>query len=262
MKRGSQSFTKPRGLQEEKSRTDAEIVALKHNLNICREENTRLKEQMHRGQKEMEVKDVYIKELILKANAPNSSPKHNSSPSGPHLIIGLRQQIRELNSELNRVRKEKDELIKSNKATKLNETQAQLRASLEECKRLRGMFNAAISGKGTEVEDIPESEQKMVIKKLTLENQELLKEMKKKDIELAKLREISKRSQSKKRIQLKPNKVVLGPARGKVEDKSTYSPKTVENTTLKIDNSHLENEIKIIKEHLTKCNATLYTKLT
>jgi len=253
-KKDSQSFSKSQAAIGnsyiyEKRKMEAEIVALKHSLNICKDENSKLKEQNHKLHKEMENKDMYIKELFTKINV-HSSPKHSSSTSSvTNQINSLKKRIEDLTAELSKVKKQKEELSKTNRHTKLHETQAELKTSIEECKRLRGMLDNALKGNVNDiVENNTELQQKIMLKKFILENQELTKTVQKQEKEILKLQQISKRSQAIK--DHLPSKGPL-PIKSKTVEKPSTTPSKVPKKGL---DTRIENELKIIKENLSKCN--------
>lgn len=222
VKRESKSFNKavpgnPPHVNERK-RLDSDVLALKHNLNICKEENNRLKEQIHRAQKDVEFKNLYIKELLASKQA-HSSPVHDSS--------GLKQYIRGLNAELEKVRKENERMLQSAKITKLNETRTELCTSIEEAKRLRKMLNEILV---SQMGNSAEARQKIEARKLDLENKELMKTAQRQERELSKLKEVMHRQTSKKKIK----------AAKKQKPEQTQSHKR-------------EKELKAIKADLNKC---------
>jgi len=217
VKRESKNFNKAATHLREKKKIDSDIISLKHNLNICKEENNRLKEQIHRAQKDIEFKNLYIKELL--ANAHNSPIKDGS---------GLKQYIKGLNNELGKIKKENDRMLQSEKITKLNETRAELCTSIEEAKRLRKMLNEILVA---QMGNSTKAKQKIEARKLDLENKELMKTIQRQESELNKTRAMMNKQQSKNKLRTSKKR----------------KPELV-------SNKH-EKELKSIKANLSKCTS-------
>ena len=208
----------------ERKKFDVDILTLKHNLNICREENIRLKDQIHKAQKEMEYKNLYIKEL-LGNKRPQTSLKHDAP--------GLNSYIKELDTELEKLKKENSKLLKSGKYIKISEVKTELNVSMEEVKRLRKMLDDTLT---SQIGDSPGAKQKIEAKKMKLENIELLKIVQKQEAELVKLKENTKKTQTKKKFKT-----------------TTLRKRKSEQSTGKIrPNPQLEDELKLVKENINK----------
>ena len=250
-KKDSSSFLKP--AIHDSRQFEAEILTLKHSVNLSKEENARLKSLLHKAQKEMETKDLYIKELMTR-NSPNPKAQALSSSNSSHLISSLRQQIRDLTAELKKTKKENEDVVKSVKMTKPQETQAELKASMEECKRLRNMLDTVLRGEAGTSENPRESDQRVLVKKLTLENQELAKTVKRQEQELLRSREQSKRIQPKKPAKSKSREqkpAIQVQTQQKKVQKKPPSPLPVNEEVERP--SHIEKELKQLKEHMNRC---------
>jgi len=155
------------------------LESLNKTLNVHREENMQLKEQMHRLQKEMESKDLYIKELTSKVTIDSTQKNIKESE--------LRKYVKELTKELSKAKKEQQEIREFVKNAKLKEAKTELKACLEECERLKEMIRV--------VKEEKEYVQVKTTQRLLLENKKLLNTIEAQEYEL---KQLYKRSSSKK----------------------------------------------------------------
>jgi hypothetical protein len=192
-------------------------------LNAYKEKNYKLKEQMHRAQKNIEYKNLHIKELLAR-NHIQSSPKRG--------VTGLKQYVKELNVELEKLKVERNKLVQCNKITKLNEAMAELKATKEESNRLKIMLNDLLI---KHIGNVPDKKKKLEEMKLMLENRELVKALERQEYELEKLKDISKRQQSKKKLK---------GSTGKRREGSSSSST--------MEKNHIEKELQKLKGNLNK----------
>ena len=172
LKRGSPGFYKParqRLTPDERKRMDYDIVTLKRSLNICREENSRLKEKMNKVKEELKSKKLYEKEL--NHNMQNLQTMNKRTLMTEAIDPKIRQYITRLEKEIKTLQKERDALTRYAKESKYKEIQIELKNSLEECKRLRNMIETVVSGKLKDEKNVDSH-------KLALENKQLLKMLK------------------------------------------------------------------------------------
>lgn len=198
---------------------DNDIMSLKHNLNIFKEENNKLKEKLYRVQKEMESKDLYIKELSNKSGSHTSQKPANKSE--------LKKYIKELTTEIERMKQEKEQIMLYGKNSKLKELQMELRNTAEECKILKGMLASLKEPNGNE------EVTGKITKKLQTENQQLINKIQLQKYELERLKESLKKTQSKRSIKIKKEKRI---------DEATSTKQ----------NLKAGNDIKWVKQHLNQ----------
>jgi chromosome segregation ATPase len=171
LRRGSPEFYKPakqRLTPDERKRIDYDIITLKRSLNICREENTRLKERMNKVKEELKSKKLHVKEL--NHNMHNLQTMNKRILMTTYIDPKIRQYIAKLEKEIKALQKERNALTQYTKETKYKEIQIELKNSLEECKRLRNMIEIVSSGK-------LKYEGNINVHKLALENKQLLKRL-------------------------------------------------------------------------------------
>jgi len=178
---------------------------------------------MHRVQKDIEYRNLHIKELLAK-NHIQSSPKRG--------VTGLKYYVKELNIELEKLKAEKNKLVQYNEITKLNEAMAELKTTKEESNRLKIMLDDLLA---KHIGNVPDKKKKLEEMKLVLENRELVKTLERREHELEKLKDVSKRQQLKKKLK---------GSSGKRREESSSSS-TIEKT-------HVEKELHKIKENLNK----------
>eukprot|EP00826_Nyctotherus_ovalis_P005770 TRINITY_DN11311_c0_g1_i3.p1 TRINITY_DN11311_c0_g1~~TRINITY_DN11311_c0_g1_i3.p1 ORF type:complete len:256 (-),score=74.47 TRINITY_DN11311_c0_g1_i3:232-999(-) len=203
LRRNSPGFHKPpkqRLTPDERKRIDYDIVSLKRSLNIYREENNKLKERAHNAKEELRSKKLYAKEL--NHNVHNLITMNKRTLMADPIDPKIREYISELEKEIKTVQKEKNALAQYARESRYHEVQAELKSSLEECRRLRGMIQAASAETVAEETDVHQ---------LMLENKQLLKL-----IELRR-REAEKAAQAKRgcRVRLRPKAVEKNPLKSK-----------------------------------------------
>lgn len=219
LRRNSPGFHRPprqRLTPDERKRIDYDIVSLKRSLNIYREENIRLKERVHGVKEELRSKKQYAREL--NHNVHNLITMNKRTLLATPIDPKIREYIRDLEKEIKTVQKEKNALAQYAKESKYQEVQAELKASLEECRRLRGMIQTASTNPVTEEVDV---------RRLTLENKELVK-----------LIELRRREAEKTALAGRGCRVRLGPKAG---EKSPLKSK---------DDAVIEKEFRKIKQSL------------
>lgn len=167
---------------DEKRRVDYDIMSLRHSLNINREENNRLKEQMKSIKQEVKFKDLHLKKLFNKATHIFCAQKKPSLRATAE--TELKNHVHQLQREIEKARRQKEELAHSCRDSTLQEAQNKLRNSLECCRRLRVIIQSAKTEPFPSI--MPNYSQ------LLLKNQHLLSIIEKQSYELDRLRGVSR----------------------------------------------------------------------
>lgn len=197
---GYSKSTKNRLTPDERKRIDNDMISLKHTLNLYREENNKLREQMNSVKRELKSKNSYAKELNNQVNLLWINERASlMSPIDPK----TRQQIKALEKEIKQVQRERNILAQYAKESKLEGVQAEVKIALEECRRLRSMIETVASGtlKDKEVDDPREVDNPQ---QLALENKQLIKKLEVKRQELERMKEMVQLKR-KFKMQFKPH---------------------------------------------------------
>mmetsp|Transcript_5825 Transcript_5825/g.10390 ORF Transcript_5825/g.10390 Transcript_5825/m.10390 type:complete len:838 (+) Transcript_5825:2555-5068(+) len=123
---------KPRGVATDKERLYEDNLALKHQNNQLRDENTRLKTKLSTLDRELSRREDTIYEL-----------KGIRSPvvKKTQALVSLKQGVRELKLCIEEKDREIADLKKNIKGTKLGEMQIEIQAYVDECTRLRRHYD-------------------------------------------------------------------------------------------------------------------------
>ncbi len=249
-KRETQSFVRSgmKGVQSG-AHAESEFLSLKHSLNTLKVENGRLKAQLHKAQKEGESRAVCIRELQARSTVPAAAPAPGRGES--QIVRGLRLQIRELGAEVRKARAEKESVVKATRTTRLQEAQAELRVATEECKRLRNMLELAVRQQLPADEPDESKEQRVLIRKLALENQELLSTVQKQEQEIAHWKDLAKQRRIRRKVAIKQagkHAVDSGEERAPVANRSSSGKKEPPLEASR----YIEKEIRLLKENMSK----------
>jgi len=170
---------------DEKKRVDYNIMALKRSLNICKEKNNKLKKHMNELKEEVKLKDLHLKKLFDKAT--HLFCVRNKSPLGPAAETELKNHVRTTQKKIDKARRQKEELTNNVKDSIIEDTQEELKNSLEECRRLRAMIEMARTEHTINT--------KVNFNQLLLENKRLLSIVEKQNYELDRLNGVQKKKE-------------------------------------------------------------------
>ena len=143
----------PKNIYQDKEQLYDETLRLKKDMNCYRDQNTQLKTQVLKYQKDLAVKENYIKELLSQLNAQQGSTdsltRLKKIALESHLIPALKAQIKQLRGAQKDSSKELDTIRRNVKYTKIYELEAEIHTYAEECKRLRMLLSAANQGRSS-----------------------------------------------------------------------------------------------------------------
>ena len=166
---------------KDRKKFDYDMISLKRNLNLCKEQNNKLKDQMNILKKQVISKRKYVNELF--GEATKSFCRQERASLGPNAEIELKKYVKTLEKEIEKATRDREELIKGCRESELIELKEKLTETLEECKMLRSMIIVA-----NELDD------KGDIKQLSAENKRLMKIIKRQSCELGQFKESNRKS--------------------------------------------------------------------
>jgi hypothetical protein len=134
----------PKNIYQDKEQLYDQALRLKKDMNCCKDQNTQLKTQVLKYQKDLAVKENYIKELLSQLNAQQGSTdsltRLKKIALESHLVPALKAQIKKLQGVHKDSCKELETIRRNVKYTKIYELEAEIHAYVEECKRLRRLL--------------------------------------------------------------------------------------------------------------------------
>lgn len=180
---------RPRNSGADKEKLYEENLELKQKNNVLNEENTKLKTKLYQVEKELTKKE--------EADEENPIFRHPN-----HLIVNLKNIIKDLKTQVSEKTTEVDLLKKNLKSSKINEMEIEMKAYIDEDIRLRHHLEEILKFRDTEL-SLPDHvlenniRQSMISEALQKQNQELqlkiIKLEEEKEIFQAKIAELDKR---------------------------------------------------------------------
>lgn len=183
---------KPRQIHIDKERLYEENLELKLANNSLKSEMTRLKTKCQQIEKELHKKEENLDERNFYSIKP------------PNLISNLKSTIKDLKCQLQTRDEEIEKMTKHLKSSKIAELEAEIKAYIDECTRLKHHLEESLQQNGgaiSEEESFHEkySRQGYLLESMTKENQELLKTLVTQKSEIDKLKQKLTESESKKK---------------------------------------------------------------
>ena len=257
----------------EQDRFFEELAQLKKLINSLKLENTRLKNRLARGERDLMHKDKEIKSLLGQVNAPFYNIKNlihkninkNNSPKKivkTGLVINVKKQINNMQKE-NKTLKDGLENIKKNiKLTNIKELKTEIKEYSNECIRLREILEKKIHDKS--------DYDPLEIEKKIKEKDESIKKLQEEKIELENaLEEVTKELQKLKEEIIKPvndyNKIIneqleeIGKLKNQIEEikKKNQSKEQLKIVNLANKEKEYANKIRDLEMELIECKRSL-----
>ena len=185
----------------------SEAIKLKNSMNDFREINMRLRNKVDEYSKELEEKDKIIHELMEKVTYQQESPegvKIQRSDFPTHLIVAVKNQIKEKQDTLTIKDEEIAKLNKGFKSYPLQEIDIEIKMFIDESTRLKHIIEEILRQKAAnytpeDVETIKNkiSQQTYLIETIKQQNEEVTKMLEKKNEEINNWRNVYEKLKEK-----------------------------------------------------------------
>jgi len=133
----------PKNIPQDKERLYEETLHLKQYINTLKEENLKYKTKVSNLEKEASK----FEKMIQENNASYFRDTQPAKPTDTHLSITLKQNVKELKTDLKKKEDELEEIKKVLKYTKIQELQSQMKAFQDEAMRLRTIMDHVMKEK-------------------------------------------------------------------------------------------------------------------
>lgn len=160
--------TIPKNIIHDKEQMYEEVLNLKNNTNAIKAENVKLKTKIKQDENELAKKDKIIKDILAKnpipeLKLPSSQIQTHRSTNETHLIVALKEKVKEVKQENNALNEEIQTLKQSIKYTAMHEMETEIKMYAEECNRLRNKLEEITAFQQNQIQTKEDAERRKTI---------------------------------------------------------------------------------------------------